>query len=217
MEDEVSALAETLRKAAQKWASELVDKPPYWEALAEAAMPTLRAALAPPADVAGTVEAIRARHEYAEQKGGDLYTPEYCEWSFSQCHRDRATLLKEHDRQQYAIQIKNNQIEELEELLSEERARRVEWQPIETAPRDGQYILAIVGKNDSQHMAHLEGRVFAVRPEPFGTGWSVYPGYGGAPSEWFTCWKPLDLPATHKDTQDGAAAEYARALLETKP
>ena len=87
---------------------------------------TLRAALAAPADGAGEVEAIRARHEYAEQKGGDLYTPEYCEWSFSQCHADRATLLKEHDRQQYAIQIKNSQIEELEELLSEERDRRVE-------------------------------------------------------------------------------------------
>ena len=66
---------------------------------------TLRAALAAPADGAGEVEAIRARHEYAEQKGGDLYTPEYCEWSFSQCHADRATLLS---------------------LLSEERARRVE-------------------------------------------------------------------------------------------
>ncbi len=79
---------------------------------------------------------------------------------------------------------------------------RMEWQPIETAPRDGQYILAIVGRNDSQHMAHLEGRVFSIRPEPFGTGWSVFPGYGGAPSEWFTYWKPLDLPATHKDTQD---------------
>jgi hypothetical protein len=40
------------------------------------------------------VEAIRARHEYAEQKSGDLYTPEYCEWTFSQTHRDRATLLR---------------------------------------------------------------------------------------------------------------------------
>ena len=81
MEDEVSALAETLRKAAQKWASELVDKPPYWEALAEAAMPTLRAALAPQADGAGEVEAgslqvayYRAKHREWQQMGpGDRY------------------------------------------------------------------------------------------------------------------------------------------------
>jgi hypothetical protein len=39
------------------------------------------------------VEEVRARHEYAEQKGGDLYTAEYCEWTFSQTHTDRAFLL----------------------------------------------------------------------------------------------------------------------------
>ena len=39
------------------------------------------------------VEEVRARHEYAEQKGGDLYAPEYCEWTFSQTHADRAFLL----------------------------------------------------------------------------------------------------------------------------
>ena len=119
---------------------------------------------------------IRGRHEAwpVDAMGGPL-TP------FGEACTDRATLLR---------------------LLDAERARRVEWQPMETAPRDGQYILAIVGKNDSQHMAHLEGRVFSIRPESFGTGWSVYPGYGGAPDRQFTYWKPLDLPATNKDTQD---------------
>lgn len=39
------------------------------------------------------VEEARKRHEYAEQKGGDLYAPEYCEWTFSQTHADRAFLL----------------------------------------------------------------------------------------------------------------------------
>ena len=39
------------------------------------------------------VEEARKRHEYAAQKGGDLYAPEYCEWTFSQTHADRAFLL----------------------------------------------------------------------------------------------------------------------------
>ena len=205
MEDEVSALAETLRKAAQKWASELVDKPPYWEALAEAAMPTLRAALAPAADDAGEVEAIRGRLTVAKFSTDS-------DWTY-EIHADGVRIASGNppgNPQTMAgstakideMVERANAVPDLLRLLSEERARRVEWQPIETAPRDGRYILAIVGKNDSQHMAHLEGRVFAVRPEPFGTGWSVYPGYGGAPSVWFTCWKPLDLPATNKDTQD---------------
>ena len=142
--------------------------------------PTLRAALAPPADGAGEVEEIRQRHD-SMQRTKEISIGFFTDDAFDDAHTDRATLLR---------------------LLDAERARRVEWQPIETAPRDGQYILAIVGKNDSRHMAHLEGRVFSIRPEPFGTGWSVFPGYGGAPSEWFTCWKPLDPPATHKDTQD---------------
>lgn len=81
------------------------------------------------------------------------------------------------------------------------------WRTMESAPRDGQYILAIVGKDDSQHMAHLEGRVFSIRPEPFGTGWSVFPGYGGAPSEWFTYWKPLDLPAPPAPAQPDTTQE----------
>jgi hypothetical protein len=74
---------------------------------------------------------------------------------------------------------------------------RMEWQPIETAPRDGTRILAIVGENDDRHMSHQRGRMFCIRYETFGGkfgGWGVYPGYGGAPDSTFTHWMPLPEP-----------------------
>ena len=82
-------------------------------------LPTIRAALAPAADDEVEVGAIKQRHEYAEQKGGDLYTPEYCEWSFSQCHHDRATLLRH--------------VARLTAELEAERGRRVEVERIKAA------------------------------------------------------------------------------------
>ena len=172
MEDEVSALAETLRKAAQKWASELVDKPPYWEALAEAAMPTLRAALAPgkpeptfpeiqpheytfgkgksapAADGAGEVEAIRERHEAIEK--GNFAGFFYDAARQEQAHDDRATLLH---------------------LLDAERARRVE---VEKAARQ-------LLNGASGHYMNAEDR------------WCLESLLG---------FYDEDMPATHKDTQD---------------
>jgi hypothetical protein len=38
-EERIEAVAERLRKAAQDWATELVNKPPYWQALAAAVVP----------------------------------------------------------------------------------------------------------------------------------------------------------------------------------
>jgi len=75
----------------------------------------------------------------------------------------------------------------------------MDWQPIESAPKDGQYILAIVGKNESRSMAHMEGRMFVIRHEGttksgYDLGWAVFPGYGGAPDHYFTHWMPLPSP-----------------------
>ena len=50
-------------------------------------LPTLRAALAPPADVAGEVEAIRARHEAALARMADN------NWPMSEGRQDVAALL----------------------------------------------------------------------------------------------------------------------------
>ena len=74
------------------------------------------------------------------------------------------------------------------------------WQPMATAPKDGNFVLAVVGENDSRHMGHLVGRVFAIRhegytaPNEYDLGWAVYPGYGGAPDSFFTHWMPVPAP-----------------------
>lgn len=71
------------------------------------------------------------------------------------------------------------------------------WQPIETAPKDGSYILAIVQESDDRHMGRQAGRMFCIRYESFGErfgGWAVYPGYGGALDNAFSHWMPLPPP-----------------------
>ncbi len=72
------------------------------------------------------------------------------------------------------------------------------WQPIETAPKDGGFILAVVAPNTSQFMQHHAGRVFVIRHEGvldgYNLGWSVYPGFGGATDANFTHWMPLPSP-----------------------
>ena len=59
-----------------------------------------------------------------------------------------------------------------------------------TAPRDGSYIIAKVGDAGEQR-EHWAGRPFAVRFDKPGGGWAVFPGFGGAPDEWFTEWTPV--------------------------
>ena len=74
------------------------------------------------------------------------------------------------------------------------------WMPIETAPKDGNAILAIVAPNDSRHLGHHEGRMFVIwhggytAPSEYDMGWSVYPGFGGAPDNYFSHWMPLPPP-----------------------
>lgn len=65
-------------------------------------------------------------------------------------------------------------------LLSEERARRVEWQPIETAPKDGTAILIYHQRADAQAVA-----------APVIGGWFVP---RGGPVKNPTHWMPLPEP-----------------------
>ena len=80
------------------------------------------------------------------------------------------------------------------------------WQPIATAPRDGRYILAIVGENSQRHMQQNVGRMFVIRHEgttcsEYDLGWAVYPGYGGESDRTFSHWQPLpEPPLSHSTT-----------------
>lgn len=72
---------------------------------------------------------------------------------------------------------------------------RDRWQPIETAPRDGRYIVALYRSLDG-YAAHLDGRAFVVRhegvtPSDYDLGWALYPGYGGVPDKCLSAWIPL--------------------------
>lgn len=118
-------------------------------------------------DAAHALDEIRARHEEA------CNPVAYSFDDHIQAHADRATLLR---------------------LLDEERARRVEWQPIETAPRDGTQVLilqpsgkAAVGLWDKVDNGWRLSVRFVTRTFALDAGhWQHIP----------------TPPATHKDTQD---------------
>lgn len=64
----------------------------------------------------------------------------------------------------------------------------MDWEPMDTAPKDGSYILARASKASS-----WPGRAFVVRhegqtPSGYDLGWSLFPGYGGASDKTFDCW-----------------------------
>jgi hypothetical protein len=68
----------------------------------------------------------------------------------------------------------------------------MEWQTMDTAPKDGSYILAVIGQEDDRYVSAHKGRMFCVRFQS--GGWSVYPGYGGVADARFSHWMPLPEP-----------------------
>ena len=112
----------------------------------------------------------------------------------------------------YTVGPASGEIRELSEAAAiiSELVERIEgvWQDIETAPRDGSFILAIVAPNDSRHLGHQSGRAFVIRHEGvmvsgFDLGWAVYPGFGGASDCDFTHWMPLPQPPSVLGKQEG--------------
>lgn len=84
----------------------------------------------------------------------------------------------------------------------------MDWQPIETAPKDNTVIWAVLRsdiypamlptRNDLERWngLHLPLRHPGVCDDGFDIGWNVAApvGHGGFPDEWIAGWKPLPEP-----------------------
>ncbi|EQB03874.1 hypothetical protein [Sphingobium sp. HDIP04] len=114
--------------------------------------------------------------------------------------RDSSGARKDRTRCSHYVQVLDELSAAIRTPLSELQALRQEfeawWRSMDSAPRDGRYILAIVAPNRGRHLEHQAGRMFAIRHEgktvsDYDLGWAVYPGFGGASDHDFTHWMPI--------------------------
>ena len=125
------------------------------------------------------LEIIRTRHEEAEK----IYAPI---GKRAASHTDRATLLRAVDR--------------LSAELAKERERREEWQPIETAPRDGQDILVYCQDSSEMFVGFSNPDEIAADPGIFFYALRTDGGRIGCRPH---LWRPLPTPPAttqHEDT-----------------
>ncbi len=96
--------------------------------------------------------------------------------------------------------------------------------PVETAPKDGRYIIAVYRSLDG-YAEQLHGRAFVVRhegetPSGYDLGWALFPGHGGVPDKCLSGWAPLPTHRNNANSYisftDGmqAAAEICGSLAE---
>jgi hypothetical protein len=75
-----------------------------------------------------------------------------------------------------------------------------EWQPIETAPKDGTFVLVRLRDDYRDYWGDTHaGRCFVSKhpglaPDGFDVGWHLYPGYGGVMDKSIAGWLPLPAP-----------------------
>ena len=88
------------------------------------------------------------------------------------------------------IPVENH--DEIAQALADAGLLTTGLQSMETAPRDGRYVLALMTGADDR-WTHLNGRAFVIRHEggTGGRGWAVFPGFGGVPDGWFSGWLAL--------------------------
>lgn len=89
------------------------------------------------------------------------------------------------------------------------RAEPVGWMPMETAPRDGTFILAKCGDIADERWSHLSGRCFVIKWIGVGD-WSLHPGFGVG-DNWLAGWQPL--PDTHA-APDADLVEALRRIAD---
>ncbi len=154
---------------------------------------------------AAAIEALRPFHAAAPVQVGEIVV--------EQCDRDRAAdWLRENDGLTWGaarrVHMREGHHDDnplvqafARHRLAAEAKVRIEayedaagWQPIETAPKDRTYILALVS-GASGTWEYLNGRCFVIRhggvSGDYDLGWDVFPGFGGAPDNWFAGWQPL--------------------------
>jgi len=78
---------------------------------------------------------------------------------------------------------------------------QVGWRTMESAPKDGTWIIAQCGDIPDERWSHMAGRCFVIKhmgvSGRLDMGWALYPGMGVG-DDWLCRWMPLPASPTTK-------------------